>query len=139
MIKTIVNRFSRGIITKIHNWLLAFFLATLPFLANADFTNTPVSGGSSGCPAGQLCNPIGTSSLSELVLKVTDAAMKIGIPIATFFIIWSGLKFVMAKGSDTEITAAKKMFWYTIIGTAILLAASLLAGTLGTVVRQVFS
>ncbi len=95
--------------------------------------------GSSNCPAGQLCNPIGTQTLGDLINKITSAAMKIGIPIATFFIIWSGLKFVMARGNETEVTAAKTMFWWTIIGTAVLLAANVLSSTLGTTIRQVFN
>lgn len=86
---------------------------------------------------GVLFNPIGSTTLDQFVAKVTAAALKIGVPIASLFIIWAGFKFVTARGDETAIKDAKKMFWYTIIGTAILLAASLLARVLSETIRQV--
>ena len=97
---------------------------------------TAVNTGSSQCE-GKLCNPIGSGNLSDFVQKITTAALKIGVPIAAIFIIWAGLKFVMARGNETEITKAKGIFWWTLVGTAVLLAANLLASVLTTVIRQI--
>ncbi len=93
--------------------------------------------GVADCPTGQLCNPIGSSTLDDFVVKITVAALKIGVPIAALFIMWAGFKFVTAKGDKTAIEDAKNIFWYTIIGTAILLAASLLARVLTATIAQI--
>ena len=89
------------------------------------------------CPTGQLCNPIGSSTLDDFVVKITAAALKIGVPIAALFIMWAGFKFVTARGDKTGIEDARNIFWYTIIGTAILLAASLLARVLTATITQI--
>ncbi|MEK7614623.1 MAG: hypothetical protein AAB428_03075, partial [Patescibacteria group bacterium] len=86
---------------------------------------------------GQLCNPIGSSTLDDFVVKITAAALKIGVPIAALFIMWAGFKFVTARGDKTGIEDARNIFWYTIIGTAILLAASLLARVLTATITQI--
>ena len=113
--------------------IIAFLLLlNLPLLATA-------ATGGKICQTGQLCNPIGSEDLTTFVDKITATALKIGIPIAGLFIIWAGFKFVTARGDETAIKDAKKIFWYTIIGTAVLLAASLIATVLGDTVRQLGS
>jgi hypothetical protein len=118
--------------------LLAFLMAQ-PLLAVAQetWTGTPVGTGSSNCADGKLCNPIGSSSLADFLQKIADAVLKVGIPIASVFIIFAGLKFVMAAGDTKAIEDAKRIFWYTIIGTAILLGATLLAKVLLTTITQI--
>lgn len=115
-----------------------YFLLFAGFFYNvamaANITGQNVSG---SCPPGQLCNPVGTATLSGLVDKITTAAIRIGVPIAALFIIWAGFKFVTARGDVKAIDEAKSIFWWTLIGTAVLLAAKLLSTTLSETVTQV--
>ncbi len=75
-----------------------------------------------------LPNPLGdTATFSELILKITNIVLKIGYPIAVIFIIYSGLLFVTARGSEEKLKTAKNTFLWAILGTAVLLGATVLA------------
>ena len=63
----------------------------------------------------------------EFVNSILEVVMKIGIPVAAMFIIYSGFLFVKAQGNEAELTKAKSAFTYAVIGTAILLGSWLLA------------
>ena len=84
----------------------------LPFLASAE----------------TFPNPLGsTSSFTQVVQKFADLVAKIGLPIATVFLIYAGLLFVTARGNDEQLKKAKATFYWTILGTAILVGASAFA------------
>lgn len=108
-----------------------FVKAQGPILQVNDDTSQPQREG------GKLYNPIGSETLADFVQKITSVALKIGVPIAGLFIIWAGFKFVTSRGDETAIKDAKKIFWYTIIGTAILLAANTIARVLSDTIIQV--
>lgn len=126
-------------------WSIVFLFALTPFFIHAQGPVITGGGtvvqesGSGNCEQGKLCNPIGSVSLADFLGKVASAVLKIGVPIAAVFIIFSGLKFVMAAGDTKAIEDAKRIFWYTIIGTAILLGASALAKILETTINSVAS
>jgi hypothetical protein len=84
----------------------------------------------------ELLNPIGVNSFQELIEKVLRVVLDIGVPVATLFIIYSGFLFVKAGGSPEKLKTAKETFFWTIIGTAVLLGAWVLAkairGTIGS-------
>ncbi len=82
------------------------------------------------CEPGMLCNPLGVSSFCGLVKIILDAALVIGIPIAVLFIVYAGFKFVVAQGNPEELSAARKNMLYTVIGIAIFVGASLIAGVI---------
>ena len=63
----------------------------------------------------------------EFVKAILEVVLKIGIPVAAMFIIYSGFLFVKAQGNEAELTKAKNAFTYAVIGTAILLGSWLLA------------
>lgn len=80
-------------------------------------------------------NPLrGINSISEFFRRLFDAAIMIGIPIAVFFIILSGFRFIAAQGNQEKLTDARRNFMYTVIGVAIFIGAwalsQLIAGTL---------
>ncbi|MBI4692242.1 MAG: hypothetical protein HY773_02265 [Candidatus Terrybacteria bacterium] len=81
-----------------------------------------------------LINPLGDKSFSQLVEAIAKLAAQIGIPIAAIFIIYSGLLFVTARGSEEQLKKAKTTFMWTMIGTAILLGAWVIASAIaGTI------
>lgn len=97
------------------------------------FNTTPSSGGFS------VINPLKVESFAGLVEALLQAAIIIGIPIAVLFIVFAGLKFVLALGSPEKLTIAKKNFFYTIIGIGIFLAASLIAQVIFSTVKSLGS
>jgi len=55
--------------------------------------------------------------------SVSQLAVQIGIPIAALFIIYSGLKLVVARGNEEDIKKAKTGLTWAIIGSGILIGA----------------
>jgi uncharacterized membrane protein len=76
---------------------------------------------------GELSNPLGVSSFAGLIAAIANIIMKVGIPIAAIFLIYSGLMFVTARGSEEQLTKAKNTFMWTVVGTGILLGAVVIA------------
>lgn len=74
-------------------------------------------------------NPIGSSTFADLVNNIAIAVRNIAIPFAVIAIIFVGFKFITASasGNQAELTSAKKLFVWVLIGTAIIVGASVLA------------
>ena len=78
----------------------------------------------------EIQNPISpVSSFPQLIVRISAALRTIVMPLAIAALIFVGFKFVAgaAKGSDKDLTDAKKMLWWVLIGTAIIIGASVLA------------
>ena len=71
----------------------------------------------------KLKNPLGVSTIQGAISKFMSAVVKIAIPFIVVFFIWSGLNFILARGNEKKLTDAKRMFWYTVIGTLLILGA----------------
>jgi len=107
------------------------FLATilLPSIVYAQVG--PGTGGST------LENPLkGIDSFSGFIEAILDTVVKIGIPIASVAIIYSGFLFVTAQGNPEKLTVAKTAFIWSVVGTAILLGAWVFAQAIGTTISE---
>ncbi len=100
----------KNIIHKI-KWSIISLI--LPFGASAQ-------GGGTG---GQLTNPLNSQTIAQLVENIARLAAQIGIPVAAIFIIYSGILFITARGSEEQLKKAKTNFMWAMIGTAILMGA----------------
>lgn len=74
-----------------------------------------------GWPSQVIENPLQVSDLNNFVVGLLNALIKIGIPIMVVFLVYSGLRLVMARGNEKELADAKKNLLWVIIGAAILL------------------
>lgn len=74
-------------------------------------------------------NPLGDgkNEIKDLLTNIMNLVATVGAIVVVIFIIYSGFKFVTAGDSDSDRTKAKDMFYYTIIGGAILLGADIIA------------
>ena len=70
---------------------------------------------------------VGIVSIEQFLDKIIEIFILIGTPIAVLFMIYAGFLFVTARGNETQLTTAKKTFFYTVIGIAVLFGASVLA------------
>jgi len=68
-------------------------------------------------------NPISSDTLIELIKKILEGAIKIGMPVIVLAIIYSGFLFVSAQGNSEKLGEAKRALLYTLIGAAILLGS----------------
>ena len=76
-----------------------------------------------GTDSSILCNPLKTVSFTSLMESISQLAVEIGIPVAAIFIIYYGLKLVMARGNEENIKKAKIGLTWAIIGSGILIGA----------------
>jgi len=77
----------------------------------------------------QFKNPLKSdlSSVAGFTEAFLKAAVFILFPIAVVFVVYSGFLFVAAQGNSEELAKAKRNFFWTIIGVALLLGAWALA------------
>jgi hypothetical protein len=68
-------------------------------------------------------NPLKVDTISGAIALFMNAVLRIALPFIIVFFIWSGVSFVLARGNPEKIKTAKNMFWYTIIGTLLILGA----------------
>ncbi len=82
-------------------------------------------------------NPLKVDTIQGAIKLFMDAVLRIAIPFIVIFFVWSGLSFILARGNPTKLVTARKMFWYTIIGTLLILGAwtitNAIIGTVNTI------
>jgi len=74
-------------------------------------------------------NPIGATSFEELVVSITAQLVPIAAVLATIAIVFAGFKYIVAaaKGNPAEIQKANKLLVWVLVGTAIVVGASVIA------------
>ena len=99
-------------------------------------TVTQTQGGTGGGEGGiGFSNPLKYDNIEEFLYALLDFVIKIGYVAAVFFIILSGFKFVVAQGNSSKIEEAREMLMWTIIGTAILIGAQVLANMVAATIQ----
>lgn len=83
-----------------------------------------------------LDNPIKANTLAEFLEQILDVVILIGYLVAVFFIVLTGFKFVTAQGNDSEITNAKNMLLWTVVGTGILIGAHVISAAIKATVES---
>lgn len=119
--------------------VLFSFVLIVPFISLAgDGDGNP----SNVCPKGTICNPLagkGVDTIPDLIQKILEGALKIGIPLVALAVIYSGFLFVKARGNPEEITHAKEALMYTLIGAAILLGSWAIASMISATITSLGS
>ncbi len=97
-------------------------------------TGGPSTGGtsttsSSGCnPGAQLCNPLESGNLGQLMLVIMKAFIALIAAWAVLFIVVAGFKMVISQGNSEALTQAKATMTWAIAGVIVsLLAFSIVA------------
>ena len=71
-----------------------------------------------------LDNPLKSKTLPELLTAVLGFVQTIGGIFVVLMLIWTGFKFVNAQGNSTELQAARKTLFWTVLGALVLLGAT---------------
>jgi hypothetical protein len=66
-------------------------------------------------------------TLPKCIELLLNAVVKLAVPIAAIFIMWSGFLFVTAMGDPGKLETAKKTILWSLIGLAIVVGAWALA------------
>jgi len=83
-----------------------------------------------------LRNPLKVGTIPKFIAAILDIVISIGTWVAVFFIIYSGFLFIKARGDVKGLETAKKTFFGTVIGTAILLGAFVIAAAVRGTITQ---
>lgn len=125
---------------------LCLGLAVLtPALASAQALGgnvAPSSAGSNVPPSSSgnnssftLKDPLGVSNFCDLVKALLNIVLAIGVPIAVLFLVWSGFRFILARGRPGDLETARRNFYFVIIGIAIFLGAWTLATVISATIQ----
>ena len=103
---------------KITNIFTFLTVATLPivsvFAQGTDGTSIAV-------------NPLkNVNTLEDLMPLLAGLISDLAAIAAVFFLIWSGFKFVVARGNPGKLDEAKSNFFYGVIGLAIMIGAKVI-------------
>ena len=90
----------------------------------------------SGGPPG-LKNPLQYPRISAFLSAVLKLVAEIAFPILVLFLVYIGFLFVTAQGNSEKITEAKKYLWWAIIGSLLILGASVLSQAIQGTVNQI--
>lgn len=122
------------------SFLLIYPALILPaFVYGADF---PTDGSGSpptdiGGASGILRNPISSNTIAELLGKLLDLFVQIGVVVVTMGIIYAGFIYVTARGDKGKIAKAHTAFYWTIIGSAVVLGAFAIVRVISDTIRGV--
>lgn len=114
-----------------------FALAQANSVQTGTYQNSVPTGSDCGSQGGtfKLCNPLGVDDFCNLVKALLNIIMAIGMPIAVLFLVWSGFRFILARGSATGLDDAKRNFKFVILGIAIFLGAWTLASIISATIQ----
>lgn len=68
-------------------------------------------------------NPLGSKNIFDLIQRIINGLIIISVPIASIFIIYSGILYMTSAGTDRTKKATSALIW-TIVGFGLLLISS---------------
>lgn len=82
-------------------------------------------------------NPLSNvETVQQLITKILNLVVQIGLPIIVLMIIYAGFQYVTARGNPEKIKEAHGTILWTVIGAAIVLGAAVIShaisGTIDT-------
>ncbi len=89
-------------------------------------------------------NPVAAAqglTLSEVqndIITIAQFLMAISVIIAVIFIIWGGIRYVMAGDDSAKASSAKSTILNGVIGALIILAVGIIMQTLANLVARTF-
>ena len=87
-------------------------------------------------PSKGIENPLKFKTLGEFVEELVTVARNIGMLVAVFSIVYAGFLKVTALGDEEKLKKANKAFLWSVIGTAVLLGAWLIATAIQGTVQE---
>ncbi len=91
--------------------------------------------GSNFGPTGELPNPLGVSTVGELVDKLSIALITIAVPVVTAMCLYGAFLIAKSGGNATEIKKGQDTIYYAALGFGLLL----LAGGVTQIIQSLFS
>lgn len=113
---------------KVGKVLIPVTMALLPVLAFALTNPTPPLAG----------NPVTLGEIEDLIRRIAQFLIVIGVIIAVIFIIFGGLQYITAGGDDKKAEKGKTAVKNGVIGAAIILGVGVILQTVAVLVTRQF-
>jgi type IV secretory pathway VirB2 component (pilin) len=81
-------------------------------------------------------NPLGQTSIRDLLEKILDFLTQLGAVVAVIFVVYAGFRLVFARGNEAELTKAKQTLVWALVGAAIVLGAFMLAEVINNTANE---
>lgn len=94
------------------------------------------SGSLDRCEGSGLCNPLASDSLEDFLLAIIRILRIFAVPIIIFMIIYAGFLYVLARGSEEQVTKATRALTYAVVGGLLILGAELILRVIQGTVDQ---
>ncbi len=127
-------------------WSVFAGVLSIPLLVEAVSSGSfPTGGGAATQPKSSglnftLQSPLKDfGGISGLIAKILDILVLIGTPIAAIFIMYAGFMYVTAKGDATQVKNATEALKWAVVGTAVLIGASVISGLIAGTIGQLRS
>ncbi|PIR69563.1 MAG: hypothetical protein COU47_02300 [Candidatus Niyogibacteria bacterium CG10_big_fil_rev_8_21_14_0_10_46_36] len=75
----------------------------------------------------EIDNPVDSGTFGELITKIAAIITQVTLPLVILFLILAGAMFVFGRGNPQQLARAKTIFWWTVIGAAIIVGAWFIA------------
>jgi len=79
------------------------------------------------------CNPIAAGSFEEILGTITNFLFTLAIVVAPLMIIYAGFLFVTAAGNSDQITKARNLILWTVVGVGIIMFSRVLASLIQSI------
>lgn len=70
------------------------------------------------------------TSTYAVLRKIANFMSIIGLPVAVIFLIYTGIKFLMARGNEEKIKEGKRTLVWTLVGITIILGVYVIINTI---------
>ncbi|MFA6463848.1 MAG: hypothetical protein WCV55_02485 [Candidatus Paceibacterota bacterium] len=88
---------------------------------------------------GKLANPISATSIPDFLKSILTAATEIGAIIGALSIMYGGYLYATAQGDEEKLKKAKATVTWALVGTAVLIGATVIITAVTTTVGGVIN
>lgn len=82
-------------------------------------------------------NPIKADSIAGLLADVLKFFVRVATVVCVIGIVWSGFLFVKAQGNDEQLAKAKRAFFFSLVGTLLMLGAEVIAQAIRKTIDEI--
>lgn len=119
-------------IKTIAKWAIPAAMMAMPLLSLAQPIPAP---GGLNIPTG---NAITLNEVENIIIRIANWLMIIGVVIAVLFLAWGGIKWITAGGDPKKADEAKGIIKNGIIGLVVLFAIGVILRTAASLITRTF-
>ena len=83
-------------------------------------------------------DPLGNKTLTQIIDSIiNNAILPIAFGVALIMIIWGGIMYMTAGGSEDKVTKARKAIMWAMIGLAIVVAAKFIVQAIEAILKGI--